>query len=153
MNKQVVQKRIETLEAELERLKEEVNKPEKFEMEFTIGGTYILYPSAAQRLILPKCAGDSTSARENGAYRTTEQGAKLSLERNKKANRLEMLVEYLGGLVDGETSENRFYVYRSVYGTWVYSGSGSCFYPGVVYTTREVAIRVCELLNSGEYEI
>ena len=122
------------------------DEPEKFEFKvgkgtFALRATYIGIEHSW-------CDEDSLSF---GRYRTTREGAELSLKRNQRANRLEMLVEYLGGLkefVEGE--ENWHIMFKGEYKPGC---SEIWSEPEKVYMTREVVKKVCELLNSGAYSL
>jgi len=81
-----------------------------------------------------------------GLYRHTKEQVEASLERNKKANRLEMLVYDIQEEVGGD-----YYVYRKG-NKWEYN-NGSSYYPEVVLMYKETAKRVCEILNNGEYKL
>ena len=95
------------------------------------------------------CDEDSLSF---GRYRTTREGAELSLKRNQRANRLEMLVEYLGGLKEFVEGEKNWYI-TLCEGLWIYDFTLKYFSPEHVFMTKKGAIKVCELLNSGAYSL
>jgi len=81
-----------------------------------------------------------------GLYRHTKEQAKVSLERIKKANRLEMLVYDIQEEVGGTC-----FVYKQFDG-WNYDSTIN-HNPGMVKMYKETAIKVCEILNNGEYEL
>ena len=91
---------------------------------------------------------------EHGRYRLTEEAAKQSLVRNKRANRLEALAEYLGGLKEFEYGKDSYYIYRSSNSNiWETTVASKCFYPESVYMTEECAKEICRMLNNGEFEL
>ena len=123
------------------------DEPEKFEFKFVEGNTYQLFVDACAE----KVDGNSKELLYCGRYRTTREGAELSLKRNQRANRLEMLVEYLGGLKEFvEGGENWHIMFKGEYKPGC---SETWFEPEKVYMTREVVKKVCELLNSGAYSL
>ena len=125
-------------------------EPEKFEIEFKKNDTYFLAANSVSK----SWSGVDKVYLEHGRYRTTQEGAELSLKRNQRANRLEMLVEYLGGLKEFVVGEENWYVgYACLEREWVSHYSEDVYIPERVYMTKEVAIKVCELLNSGAYSL
>ena len=141
-----INERIESLEEELKVLKEEASKP--YKIEFVKDKTYII----GLYYVSSECNGKDKDYNNHGRYRKTEEGAELSLERNKKANRLEMLVESLNGLTEFNKNQNNYYVYYD--DKWDYSYTNDLFCPERVYIlTKEIAREVCELLNSGKYKL
>jgi len=91
-----------------------------------------------------------------GRCRTTIEEAEYSFERNRKANRLEALAMYIGGLYeplwDGVTA-HFFVYYHHMSKSWEYAFTVDSMYPEVVYMTRSTAKKVCDILNSGEYDL
>jgi hypothetical protein len=128
-------------------------EPEKFEFKFKGGQTYFLGPVE----IGSRYSGTDERHLNHGRYRTTINGTELSRKRNKRGNRLEMLVEYLGGLKEFVEGEENWYVVFSESTKGEYDWTCYCgklaYSPERVYMTREVAKQVCELLNSGAYSL
>ena len=62
--------------------------------------------------VIPEADGDALDFIEHGRYRHTKEVAEMSLERNKRANRLEALAEDLGGLTEFVDGEENWYIYR-----------------------------------------
>jgi hypothetical protein len=124
------------------------DEPEKFKFKFEKGETYVMNIESFNS----GSSGDTLSCIDSGRYRTTKEGAELSLKRNQRANRLEMLVEYHGGLKEFvEGDENWFvYYYEGEYRSTCIETS---FDPEKVYMPREVSKTVCNLLNSGAYSL
>ena len=150
MTKKEIQAQIKVLKTELGKLEELAKGPKKFEFKFRKGETYLL----ENRLdfVEEGCLGSFQERIKIGVYRTTKKGAEASLERNRKANRLEMLAEYLGGLKEFVEGEQNWYVFSSNE-SWKVSVSSSCYSPERVYMTEEVAMKIADMLNNGEYEL
>ena len=98
------------------------------------------------------CTGSLPERIRIGVYRTTKEGAELSLERNRKANRLEMLAEYLGGLKGFVEGERNWYIHYENK-NWLVHYTRGCYSPERVYMTEEVAMKIADMLNNGEYEL
>ena len=125
-------------------------EPEKFEFKFAKNETYVMNMES----FTGRSSGDIVSTHEFGRYRKTKEGAELSLKRTQRANRLEMLVEYLGGLKEFVEGEENFYIGHEGLGEeWESYSSTDVYSPGIVYITEEVIERVCALLNSGAYSL
>jgi hypothetical protein len=122
--------------------------PEKFEFKFEKNNTYLM----SMESFTSSSSGDILSTNAYGRYRKTQEGAELSLKRNQRANRLEMLVEYLGGLKEFVDGEENWYVYCHK-GEYCMDYDNFIFSAEKVYMTKEVAIKVCKLLNSGAYSL
>lgn len=150
MTKEEIQAQIEMLKTELNKLESLANKAEKFEFKFPVGNTY----TVTFNEIEPHSSGLIPSLLDYGVYRLTEHGAQLSLRRNRRANRLEMLVEYLGGL-QGFTEEGEEQLWTINYSCSRNKWTTTCFHniydPEKVYMTEEVANWVVDMLNNGEY--
>ena len=148
MTNKEIQAQIKVLKNELNKLEELANKYEQFEFTYPEGKTYLV----GSEKIFDKLDGCNRDFTQLGRYRLTEEGAELSLERTRKANRLEMLAEYLGGLKKFVPNEYNCYVFRNSDG-WIKSTDLFCYCPGKVYMTKEVAIKIVDILNKGEYEL
>lgn len=123
---------------------EEQKKPKQFEMDYS--SCFYVAPDCVSN------GNEQTNYIEHGRYRKTKESAEMSLARNKRANRLEALVDQLDGLRKFAYGEENWYVYKSDY-TWIAIQTRKCFSPEVVYMAKECAIKVCEILNNGEYEL
>lgn len=127
------------------------SKNEKFEFKFPYDETY----GISLATIIPQIGkywGITTDNLEHGRYRLTKQGADLSLKRNRRANRLEMLVEHLGGLEGVKGGELLWTIYYSYSeGKWAIAYYSANYEPEKVYMTEEVANKVVDMLNNGEY--
>ena len=79
-------------------------------------------------------------------------GAQLSLKRNRRANRLEMLAEYLGGLKEFDAKKDNWCVcYSPDCHEWFCDVISRIYDPEKVYMTEEVARKVVDMLNNREY--
>jgi hypothetical protein len=144
-----INKRIAALEKELKELKAELNKP--YEIEFERDNTWCIDGDS----VMGDYAGNMPGYLKHGRYRKTQQGAELSAKRNIRANRLEMLVESLGGLKEFKEGEDNFSIFYDYHANrWIAGISTSYRRDEVVYiTTAEITDKVCELLNSGRYTL
>jgi len=123
-------------------------EPEKFEFDFKKHGTYLLNMTS----LYTQGSGNDKVYIDYGRCRTTEEGAELSLKRNQRANRLEMLVEYLGGLKKFVVGNLNWYItFRD--GEYHPACSTNWYEPEKVYMTQEVMNKVCEMLNGGAYSL
>lgn len=148
MTKEEIQAQIEVLKTELNKLEELANKAEKFEFKFPVGNTYTVTFNEVE----PHSSGLIPSLLDYGVYRLTEHGAQLSLRRNRRANRLEMLVEHLGGLEYVKGVELLWTIeYSSSEKKWVIGFCPTNYSPEKVYMTEEVAKKAVDMLNNREY--
>lgn len=150
MTKEEIEAQIEVLKTELNKLEKLTNKAEKFEFKFPVGNTYTVTFNKVE----PHSSGLIPSLLDYGVYRLTEHGAQLSLKRNRRANRLEMLVEHIGGLQgftgkDGELPRTIEYNYSK--DKWAIAYYSNNYDPEKVYMTEEVANKVVDILNNREY--
>ena len=150
MTKEEIQAQIEVLKTELNKLEELANKPEKFEFKFPVGNTY----TVTFNEVALHSSGPISSLLDYGVHRLTEHGAQLSLRRNRRANRLEMLVEHLGGLQECPRNGKELLwtiAYSYSKNKWVIVYDPINYSPEKVYMTEEVANKVVDILNNGEY--
>lgn len=126
---------------------EEQKKPKQFETVYSKGNTYIL-DTYYNRI------GDGNDSKylEHGRYRKTKESAEMSLVRNKRANRFEALVDQLDGMKEFVEGEENWYVYFKD-SNWSRGYTKFLYEPDKVYMTKECAIKVCKILNAGEYEL
>ena len=143
MTKQEKLKAIARMEQELATLKKDVEKEYKFKWQYENSKTFMLYISN----IIHACAGNNKLNLEFGNYRKTQENAEKSLLRNKRANRLEALVEQLQGDLKGDYS-----IFLDYTLTWNY-GLKTIKEPGVVTMQQETAIAICKMLNNGEFSL
>ena len=92
----------------------------------------------------------SCTHKDHGRYRKTQKNAEYSLERNKRANRLEALVEDL----QGELGVGDCYIiYNNLTKRYGYRCEPNAIEIGIVRMKEETAIKICEMLNNEEYEL
>ena len=144
-----LEKQVAEMKATIELMKVEEAKSKKFEFKYS-NECYLVGTS---KVIGDGGGGQSPSFLEHGRYRISEKVAKKSLDRNKRANRLESLAEQLGGLKDFEYDAENFYIYTKGGLNWVVSNPISVYEPEKVYTTKECAIEICKLLNEGLFSL
>ena len=144
MNK--LQNKIDEMRAKLSEMEAELIESKEYVIEYEKGKTYGLWDTSYGT----NATGNAKDYLEHGRYRLTKQAAELSLERNCKANRLEALVESLGGLIEFVYGVESYYVY-SLNGNWEYRCHANTFHVEKVYMTEEIAQQVCEILNKGRY--
>ena len=150
MTKEEILAQIKVLKTELNELEGLANKAEAFGFKFPVGNTY----TVTFNEIESHSSGLIPSLLEHGVYRLTEHGAQLSLRRNRRANRLEMLVEHLGGLKEFDVKKDNWCVYYSPgCREWFCDVISRIYDPEKVYMTEEVAKKVVDMLNSREYEL
>ena len=149
---------INGIDTEIELTEEQVasieaqKKPKKFEMKYE-SNCYVL--GTANTTPIRTFEYNSlflVSSSKDGSLRKTKESAELSLARNKRANRLEALVDQLDGLKEFVEGEKNWYV-QNCGGTWYTQYTTSIYYQEVVYMTKECAVEVCRILNAGEYEL
>jgi len=159
MDKEQLSKDIQKLKAKISDIEEKLNEPEQFELKYERRNTYMLYSASVNRGIKD---GEIPEYLEHGRYRVTEEYANKSLERNKRANRLEALVEQVSielGMIDWEadwsdSSRLKWYVfYKHGENKWSWSHNITLNTAETVYMPIEVAERVCEILNNKEYTL
>lgn len=146
-----LERQVVEMKATIKAMKAEETKPKKFEWNYTPDddGSYNMVDSSSIRT-----CGIYDYYIEHGRYRKSEEVAKKSLARNKRANRLDALAEQLGGLKEFKYGEDNYYIYRYGDSTlWTITVTSNCFYPEVVYMTKESATEICRMLNNGEFEL
>lgn len=125
---------------------EEQKKPKKFEMKYEKSNTCFIDTAHIE------CHGVDETLIEYGRYRKTKESAELSFARNQRANRLEALVDQLDGMKEWICGEENFNVYYEN-NEFTYGNSKYIYEPDKVYMTEDCAIKVCEILNAGEYKL
>lgn len=156
--KEQLSKDIQELKAKLADMEEQLNKPEQFELKYPKWNTLLVEIDR----VSSNNAGEDSDYLEHGRYRATEEYANKSLERNKRANRLEALVEQVSielGMINWEVDwhnkhQQKYYIYCMADNDRWGSGVVAIMnYPETVYMPKEVATRVCEILNNKEYKL
>lgn len=87
-----------------------------------------------------------------GRYRRTKEQAKMDFKRQTRMMRLSALAWEVGGCVEYEEGKITYFIVEHA-GKWKILKSKDLFYPETVYMTEETAIKVCKMLNSGEYSL
>lgn len=85
---------------------------------------------------------------EHGRYRHTKEQAEISLERNKRANRLEALAM---SLPEWKPDGKYFIGYYD--DEWVFNDVINTTYPETVMMPEACARKVCEILNDDRYSL
>ena len=150
MNKENLQQQLNEMKTKVAEMEAELNRPKKFELEYEKDKTYLV----DLHRVISKCTGTNSEYMYNGRYRQTKEAAELSLARNRRANRLEALVEQVGSLKEFVENEKNYIVfYRYEDNTYATNYSSCIYSPERVYMMEATAIKVCEILNAGEYEL
>lgn len=84
-----------------------------------------------------------------GSYRKTKETAEQSLLRNKRANRLEALVEQ----IQGDLSGDYFIYYNISRDTWYKNTATTVVYPEIVLMQESTAVTICNMLNEGTFSL
>ena len=148
MNRAKLEEQIGEMEYQLHKMREELNKPKKFEWSYEKDKSYLI----STYFIEDNTLGLDTDFLKHGRFRKTRQAAEMSLARNKRANRLEALAEQLGVLKEFVHGEYNHWIcfddkkWQSVFSKGIY-------YPETVYMTEDGAIEICRMLNAGEFSL
>lgn len=151
MNKEAINQRIQALESELAKLKVELSKVDKFKFRYTDTETSFIgahwtanYTSGSDPLNL-----------ENFRYRQTEANANADFQLQKELMCIGALAEQIDSdyktkvKFDGDTKYA--VIYKDDY--YQVSAHNTIKYLGVVYMPKDVAEKVCEILNNKEVEL
>jgi hypothetical protein len=158
MNANKINEQIERLEEELAKLKEEANKPSKYEIEYKAGSTYFI----GSYRTTPGNSGKDEDYLNTGRYRSTEKFANEHFKTQTETMRLGALVEAVTIEMNMEDWvadwDDKAQVKYSIY----YNPKGGEYCSdywwtdktvGILHMSEEVAERVCEVLNNKEYEL
>lgn len=138
----------------IEFLENELKKQEKFEFKYERGETFIIYSDEIES----EGIGDVQRKLDFGLYRINENNAKEALQLNKENNIIGAIAEQIdvnfSKDINWNNKENKYTIYYNNQ-TGKYSSSCNSFnrYLGTVYMSKEVAKRVCEILNNKEVEL
>jgi len=153
MSKEQIAKQIEAVEAsiaasmkQLKKLKAEFDKPEKFKWDYPSSSVCVMFASE-----IANAEGDCSDYLDHGRYRKTRETAEQSLLRNKRANRLEALVEQLQGNLNGS-----YYIYYNTNKRkWQCSITpiDTTIYPETVLMDKSTAFIICNILNNGTFSL
>jgi hypothetical protein len=155
MNHEAINKRIQTLESELAGLKAELTKPEKFTFKysnrrFNIGS--LLEPIKQESI-------PNSYPTVNLNYRQTESNAQADFQLQKELMCIGALAEQIDPDYKSKTprykSDNYYYYvyYGKESNRYHYSNHTFIRTLGVVYMPKEVAEKVCEILNNKQVEL
>ena len=154
MNNQEIYEQIQALESELSKLKEELNKQEKFEFKYVDGKTFVI-----GSYDITKSNANVPYHKENFRYRQTEDNAQADLQIQKElmciggiAEQLDP--EYKSKVSWGERKFNYFIAYSNgVKNYCVFFVDNDVRTLGVVYMPKDVAEKVCKILNNKGAEL
>ena len=150
MNKETLEERIGEMEYQLHKMREELNKPKKFEWSYEDSNTSLVSDTR-----IHNCwSGLNENYIEHGRFRKTQKAAEMSLARNKRANRLEALAEQVCGLKEFVCgTKNYFVLYDNDIGEWESGLSLSLYNPSTTYMTQDCSIEILRMLNAGEFSL
>lgn len=154
MDKQQLEQNIKNMEAEIAKMKAELNKPEKFEFKYAGESTFIFTGTR----IFPSRDAYDNECLDHYRYRISETNAEAEVLRNKQANFIGALfeqidVDYAEGINWSERNQAKYYItYCTNAKEWDLCSSFLCATPGVVYASKEVVFQAIRLLNSGQVE-
>jgi hypothetical protein len=158
MNICKINTQIERLEQELAKLKAEANKHSKYELEYKNGDTFLI----SNRTVMGEAAGQSNGLLKAGRYRKTLKYANEHFKTQNEMMRLGALIEAVTIEMNMEYWVADWNNYRQskhyvTYDCAINKYCLDCWWTyrtmGVIYMPREVAERVCEILNNEEYEL
>jgi hypothetical protein len=158
MNANKINTQIERLEEELAKLKAEANKPSQYEIEYEWGSTNLI----ASCRIMPGNSGTDEDFLNTGRYRSTEKFTNEHFKIQNEMMRLGALVEavtiemnmedWVADWSDGD--QHKCHISYDNFSTPSYTIYVVFLRDmGVIYMPKEVAIRVCEILNNKDYEL
>lgn len=154
MNKEAINQRIQALESELTVLKAELAKPEKFKFRYTDTKTSFI----GANWVAHKTSGSDPYKSEHFRYRQTETNAAADFQLQKELMCIGALAEQIDPNYKNKIKwlvDNNFYSIQQDMQTGEYQVYPS--YPkrrlGVVYMPKDVALKVCEILNNKQVEL
>lgn len=153
MNKDAINQRIQALEAELAGLKEELNKPTNFTFNYEKGKTI----RVAEVCTYDTQMCDNNRYLDNFRYRKTRSNAEKDLKLQKELMCIGALAEqldpdYKSKVIWDNKTYNSYIAYSVV--THIYYVN-SCYNRllGIVYMPKDLAEKVCEILNNKGVEL
>ena len=149
MNRDKLQEQLDEMKTKVAEMEAELNRPKKFELKYEKDHAYLV----STHEIGGHCSGSHKVFLDHGRYRQTKEAAELSLARNRRANRLEALVEQVGSIKEFYEDTKNYTVYYTECSGWEYDYSTTTLSPEKVYMDETTAKKVCEILNAGEYEL
>lgn len=153
MDKEAINQRIQALESELAGLKAELNKPEKFEFKYSKTDNYMINYYGVHRNLHVM----NKEYIQNFRYRQTEANAKADFQLQKELMCIGALAEQIDpeykSRVDWNDRNNWAIFWNIKTKKYVPTSSSIIRYLGVVYMPKDVAEKVCEILNNKEVEL
>lgn len=154
MNQEAINKRIQTLKLELAKLEEELLGTNKFKFIYDESNKYIISHDA-----ISKTSYHYSLALSNFRYRQTEANAKADFQLQKELMCIGALAEQIDPDYKSKIDWN--YTYSGKYfisydvkkNTYVSFMRNTHRELGVVYMPKDVAEKVCEILNNKGVEL
>ena len=158
MNANKINEQIEKLEQELAKLKAEATAPSKYEIEYEEWNTWCV----GNYKIIQRHSGTDEDYLNSGRYRSTKKFANEHFKIQNEMMRLGALVEavtiemnmedWVADWSDGD--QHKCHISYDNFSTPSYTIYVVFLRDmGVIYMPKEVAIRVCEILNNKDYEL
>lgn len=154
MNQDAINQRIQAIESELAELKAELNKPDKFKFKYEFSNTY----NVTGHTVVQNCTGEINDALQNFRYRQTEANAKADFQLQKELMCIGALAEQIDpdykSKIDWNcTYSGKYFIsYDVKKNTYVSFMRDTHRELGVVYMPKDVAEKVCEILNNKGVE-
>ena len=160
MNANKINEQIEKLEQELAKLKAEATVPSKYELEYKDDSIFLVgYRDAPIRWNV----GKEEDHLKAGRYRSTEKFANEHCKTQNEMMRLGALIEAVTIEMNMEDWVADWNDKNQTKGFVSYDHEDNKYVEsyflrtnrlaGVIYVSKEVAKRVCEILNNKEYEL
>ena len=156
MNQDAINQRILTIESELAELKAELNKPDKFKFKYEFSNTY----NVTGHTVVQNCTGEINDALQNFRYRQTEANAKADFQLQKELMCIGALAEQIDpdykSKIYADCGSMIYSIYKDNY-TNIFKTHNTYYSSnrrlGVVYMPKDVAEKVCEILNNKGVEL
>lgn len=158
MNKEAINKRIAALESELAGLKAELNKPEKFEFKYKTEPLWAININNVEDLS-KYCITPADTLVSHFRYRQTEANAKADFQLQKELMCIGALAEQIDpdykSKVNWENDSSKWFITTCDNENNKYTLSSNISWKnlGVVYMPKDVAEKVCEILNNRGVEL
>jgi len=155
MNKEQLELDIKDMKAKLAIMEEELNKSKTFEFKYENIPSYIVINNGVN----VNHDGQYKSNLDNGNYRKYKSNAEEALQLIKETKLIGAIAEQVS--VDSKLKlewENNaqikyFITYNMLHKQYKMDYAVTHKVPGIQYMTKEVAIKVCEILNNGEVKL
>ena len=153
MNQEAINKRIQALESELAGLKAELIKPEKFMFKYC--NTRYNIGSLLEPIKIESITNNYSTTSFN--YRKIKENAQADFQLQKELMCIGAIAEQIDPDYKSRViwdSTTNWVVYWSVeYEQYRVSSNNTIKYIGVVYMPKDVADKVCEILNNKGIEL